>query len=86
MGFSIDDSQTKSMNEIYYTPPAFTDYFMSAYPDVYLWAQKNNERVKAYENLDNNPDDYFRYIENLIPIYKKIIAQYLNEGNTFECS
>ncbi len=85
MGFSIDDSQTISMNEIYYTPPAFTDYFMSAYPDVYLWAQKNNERVKAYENLDNNPDDYFKHIENLIPFYKKIVEQYKSEGNKFEC-
>ena len=85
LGFSLDDSQTPSIKEIYYIPPAFTEFFISAYPDVYLWAQENNSRIKAYQNIDDNSEDYFQYIENLIPLYRKIIEQYKNEGNKFEC-
>ena len=86
MGFSQGFQETKSMSEILFTGIAFTDYFVSAYPDVYLWAQKNGDRVKAYQNLDENEDDYFDYIENLIPFYRKIINQYKQEGNKLECA
>lgn len=74
------------MNEILYSPPAFTDLFIAGYPDVYLWSQKNHSRVEAYINLENEADeDYFRYIENLIPMYRSMINQYKREGNKLEC-
>ena len=86
MGFSQNNQETKSIREILYSGRAFTDYFLVAYPDVYLWAQRNADRVKAYKNLDDNEDDYFDYIENLIPFYRSIIDQYKQEGNKLECA
>ncbi|MCK6607387.1 MAG: hypothetical protein L6Q46_03675 [Flavobacterium sp.] len=85
IGFDIDNEQTSSMNEIYFTPPAFTDFFIAAYPDVYLWVQKNYSRVEAYKNLEKESEDYFKYIENLIPMYRKMINQYKRENNQLEC-
>ena len=86
MGFNLDNQQTPSMNEILYSPPAFTDLFIAGYPDVYLWSQKNHSRVEAYINLENETDeDYFKYIENLIPMYRSMINQYKREGNKLEC-
>ena len=86
MGFILENQQTPSMNEILYSPPAFTDLFIAGYPDVYLWSQKNHSRVEAYIELENETDeDYFRYIENLLPMYRSMINQYKREGNKLEC-
>jgi len=85
VGFNIDNEQTFSINEIHFTPPAFTDFFIAAYPDVYLWVQKNHSRVEAYKNLEKESEDYFNYIENLIPMYRKMINQYKRENNQLEC-
>ncbi|MGX9987534.1 hypothetical protein [Soonwooa purpurea] len=86
MGFSNEIEETESMRDIFLPSLAFTDYFVVAYPDVYLWAQKNTNRVNAYKILENIDEDYFDYIENLIPFYRKIIDQYKEEGNQLECS
>jgi hypothetical protein len=85
VGFNLENEQTPSMNEILYSPPAFTDFFIAGYPDVYLWSQKNHSTVDAYKNLENEEEDYFNYIENLLLMYRSMINQYKKEGNKLEC-
>ena len=83
--FNLDNKPTVSIREILHPPAGFTEFFIVAYPDVYLWAQRNHEQVEGYKNLDNVAEDYFTYIDNLIPMYRSMINQYKREGNTLEC-
>lgn len=87
IGFNFEPEfqPTLSMKEIQYSPPAFTDFFIVGYPDVYLWSQKNDLNVEIYKELENVEGDYFKYIENLIPMYRSMINQYKREGNKLEC-
>lgn len=83
---------TKSIQDILYLPPLFDSFFVAAYPDVYLWYQDNSQsgKIKAnkiFQKLqEDKVEEYFNEWINISKFYIGIIDQYLDEGNSLECS
>lgn len=82
---------TSSIKEITVLPRLFNKLFVAAYPDVYLWFQKNSNlgKVHIWNELkklnDIEVEPYLRDFDKIIHIYKSIVHQYKAEGNVLEC-
>ena len=81
---------TKSVKGIYYKPPGFNTFFVAAYPDVYLWYQKNASRIEIHNELsklsDKEAEEYISNPTKMAKFYRALINQYKLEGNKLECT
>lgn len=81
---------TASVKDIFYIPPAFTKFFIAAYPDVYQWYQKNAQtgKINILSKLERLSDDeaqeYFQNPQRMIEFYRSLINQYKKEGKELE--
>lgn len=88
----IDEGGTISMKTIQYIPPAFSHYFIAAYPDVYLWSQKewDSKNIATIEKIKKLSDEEMeKYLNNpreMPKFYRALINQYKSEVGNLECS
>ena len=88
----IDEGGTSSMKIIEYIPPAFSRYFIAAYPDVYLWSQRewDSKNVVAVERIkmlsEEEVELYLNSFDGKAKFYRALINQYKSEIGKLECS
>lgn len=81
---------TESIKDIFYIPPAFSKFFIAAYPDVYQWYQENAQsgRIDIHNKLEKLSDDegeeYFQNPQKVIEFYRSLINQFKREQNELE--
>ncbi|KQS89191.1 hypothetical protein [Chryseobacterium sp. Leaf394] len=77
--------ESPSMNKISKVSFIYDDFFISAYPDVYLWSQNKKNSVRAF-SLKKTNGVYLENTLSLMEFYRDLIDQYKEEGNSLECS
>ncbi|KQR91995.1 hypothetical protein ASG01_13435 [Chryseobacterium sp. Leaf180] len=76
--------ESPSIRHIASVPLIFSDLFISAYPDVYLWIKKKELDISRFDTLheqNNNRQD----LSSLMDFYRLFIDQYLVEKTKLEC-
>ncbi|WP_326980974.1 hypothetical protein VUJ46_11715 [Chryseobacterium sp. MYb264] len=76
--------ESQSIRHINSVPQIFGDLFISAYPDVYLWINKNKLDISTFYNL-NNQNNNQEYMRGLMDFYRSFIDRYVAEKNNLEC-
>ena len=86
MGISHPEKfESQSIKYISLVPQIFSEYFISAYPDVYLWIQKNKIDISEFHALKKRSNNNLEYMSDLMDFYRRLIDQYLHERNKLEC-